>query len=73
MKSGGDLVTSVPIRAVVRESTHSEIVEIPEGSTIKMVGESDVTGMVEVEWNGRRHAMFVTDLEERCARLSKRA
>ena len=50
-------------------STRGQIVRIPKDSIISTFGESDATGMMVVEWRGRRCAMFNTDLDERCSPL----
>ena len=67
MQSGVQLTTRYPICVIaLQASTRVEIVRNPEGSIISTKGESDTTGMMVVEWGGRRCAMFVADLDERC-------
>lgn len=76
MQCGVRLTTRFPICVIALQagmSARAEIVRIPEGSIVSTLDESDKAGMMVVEWSGRRYAMFVTDLDERCAPLPQAA
>ena len=41
------------------------IFTVPRGAVIKVMGEPQKSGLVDVLWNGRRIAVFLQDIESR--------
>jgi len=41
------------------------ILTVPHGAVLKLLGEPQKSGLVDVLWNGRRIAVFLQDIESR--------
>ena len=50
----------------VRPSSEGNLtITIPHGAVLKLLGEPQKSGLVDVLWNGRRIAVFLRDIESR--------
>jgi hypothetical protein len=47
-----------------------QIVTVPAGAVLQIVGEAQQSGLVDVNLNGRVVAMFLRDIEDRGERVS---
>jgi hypothetical protein len=64
---GSRFVTAEPICAVrIQNGTPGLITRIPRHSTVRSIGNSRLSEMIEIEWQGERFAVFDVDLEARC-------
>ena len=58
-------LTAVRLNGQPHASAPGSITHIPRFSTVRTIGDSQLSGMVEVEWQGEYYAVFPTDLAER--------
>lgn len=59
-------ITAVKLRNNVNGSQAGAITRIPRHSVLRLLGNSALPRMVDLEWQGERYAAFASDLEERC-------